>query len=587
MRFFGFEITWKTKEQNNDTGGSLQLNPYASTPSPSQVREKSFSPPNNLDGAIVLNSGAHYATTIDLDGSAVRNEVEQINKYRDMAIVAEVEYAIDNIVNEAIVREESGKTVEIRLENAEIPVALKKKVQKEFDQIIRLFNFNYMGQELFRRWYIDGRIYFHMIIDEKKKKDGIKEIRLVDPRRIRKIREVARKKDPTTGADVVTATRDYYLYNERGISSVLTSMGLQITPDSIVYVPSGLFDKTNQVIGYLQKAIKPLNNLRMEEDALVIYRLARAPERRAFYIDVGSMMGQKAQEYLEKVMASHRTKMIYDAVTGEIRDDRRILSMMEDFWLPRREGGKGTEISTLPGGENLGKIEDVEYFQNKLYKALGVPISRLESTTGFQLGKAAEITRDELNFMKFIDRLRVKFSTILFESLKTQLLLKGIVREEEWEEFSDKIYFDFLKDNDITRLREQEAIRESLGIMALVEPYIGKYYSAQWARKNILNQTEDEMEAEDKQIEKEKADPRWQNPMMPMNNPEMNGDMQPGGPAWAADQQMNQEKNQNFDPENFVKDMEDFDRKKQLRLSSSIGQVSPPQQPGQFNNQNF
>lgn len=563
--FFGFQVTKKAKEQQANPQSPM----LSGKPSPETLRYPSFALPDNQDGAVIIQTGAHYGTYVDLDGTT-RNEVEQINKYREIAQVAEVEYAIDNIVNEAIVRDDSGKILDIRMDELEVSEGIKKKIQAEFEYIVKKLNFSALAHDIFRKWYVDGRLYYQIVIDEQRPGDGIKELRYVDPRRIRKIKEVIKTREPRTGMEIVQETREYFLYNERGLVGALTNLGTKISPDSVVYIPSGIFDsKKNNVISYLQKAIKPLNNLRMVEDALVIYRLARAPERRMFYIDVGSMQAQKAQEYVNSLMTQYRNKIVYDASTGEVRDDRRHLAMLEDYWLPRREGGRGTEISTLPGGENLGKIEDVEYFLKKMYKALGVPVSRLESSTGFQFGKVAEITRDELNFMKFVDRLRVKFATLFSETLKMQLILKRIIREDEWEDIREKIYFDFLKDNNFTELKEQELQRERFSLLQLVDPYTGKYVSVEWVRKNVLMQTEDEIEEIDTQNEIEQGDPRFQNPQLPMNNPQLNGDNLIGGP--------NQE--QEINPEDMLSQMDQDQQKKNMRFSNPGQPYKPPKPP--------
>ena len=496
---------------------------------PKHEQNPTFSLPLNDDGAIVMQGNAYYGTYVDMDG-VPRNEIEQITKYREVALQPEVEGAINNIVNEAIVKDESGKCVEIVLDNLDVPDFIKEKIQDEFDNILKMFNFGNLGNQIFRFWYVDGRLYYHMIIDKDHPENGITEFRYIDPRKIRKVREIIKKRDERTGIEIIVDMKEYYLYNDRGILTLPSNLGLKISPDSILYVPSGLLDPRQQnVISYLQKAIKPLNQLRMVEDALVIYRIARAPERRVFYIDVGNMPTQKAQQYVAAIMTKYKNKLVYDASTGEIRDDRRHLSMLEDFWLPRREGSKGTEISTLPGGENLGRIEDIEYFLKKLYKALDVPVSRLEPTTGFSLGRSTEITRDEIAFMKFVDNLRTAFSRLFDDALKTQLVLKGICSEEDWKEFRHNIYYDFLKDNNFTELKEQELWRERFAMLAMVDPYSGKYVSVEWIRKNILRQTDEDIEEIDAQCKEEMKDPRFINPML--NGGLGGGPMGLGGPG--------------------------------------------------------
>jgi hypothetical protein len=516
--FFGWELSKKKKQEEDNNN------------------RKTFAQPSNEDGALVIQTGSYYGTYVDLDGTS-RNEIEQITKYREVANQAEIETAIDDIVNEAIVRDDTGKSVNIRADNFEKGESVKKKIQEEFNNVLRLLAFGNNGHDIFRKWYIDGRLYYHIIIDEANRSKGIQELRYIDPRRIRKVKEVIKERLPENkGVETIKTVNEYFLYNDRGLIGALTNLGVKIRPDSIVYVPSGLLDpKRNTVISYLQKAIKPLNQLRMVEDALVIYRLSRAPERRVFYVDVGTMSAKNAQAYLEMVATKYRNKLVYDATTGEIRDDRRHLSMLEDFWLPRREGGKGTEIDTLPGGENLGKIEDVDYFLKKLYKALSVPIGRADTSTGGQqglnLGRAAEITRDELKFFKFVDRLRVKFSGLFDQALRVQLVLKGIIREEEWDDIREQIYYDYLTDNDYREIMEAETMRERFALLSVVDVFTGKYFSVEWVRKNVLKLAEEEIKEIDEQIDKEKDIPQFTNPNLPMNNPEMNGDQLPGGKA--------------------------------------------------------
>ena len=413
-KLFGFQITnEKTKDKEGQTDNLVN-------------KEKSFALPQNDDGAVTLQTGAYFGTYVDLEG-VVRNEIELITRYREMAMQPELETAIDDIVNEAIVMQGHGLPLDINMDELRVPDTIKKKIREEFRHILKLLNFGNMGSELFRRWYIDGRMFYHVIIDETQPRQGVKELRYIDPRRIRKVREIQKTKDAATGADIIKTMNEYFLYNERGIIGAHSNLGMRIAPDSILNVNSGLMDSRRaMVLSYLHKAIKPLNQLRMVEDATVIYRLSRAPERRVFYIDVGNLPKVKAEQYLRDLMVKYRNKLVYDSSTGEIRDDRKHLSMLEDFWLPRREGGKGTEIQTLPGGQNLGEMEDVKYFERKLYKSLGIPISRLEQQQGFSLGRTTEITRDELKFSKFVFRLRNKFSTLFDEALRIQLSLKGI-----------------------------------------------------------------------------------------------------------------------------------------------------------------
>ena len=472
------------------------------------------------DGAVTVTQNAYYGTYVDLEGS-IRNELELITRYREMSNHPELEMAIDDIVNEAISHDDSGKTVNIVLDKLKQPEAVKKKILEEFDNILRMLNFGNLSDDLFKRWYIDGRIYYHVIVDDKDPKAGIQELRYIDPRKIRKVREIKKERDLKTGADIIKSIAEYYVYSDRGTTTqtfgASVNSGLRIAPDAVINVNSGLMDAKNTfVISYLHKAIKPLNQLRMIEDAVVIYRLSRAPERRIFYIDVGNLPRGKAEQYLKDIMIKYRNKMVYDANTGELRDDRKHLSMLEDFWLPRREGGKGTEITTLPAGQNLGELEDVKYFRNKLLQSLNVPISRLEPQQGgmIGLGRTTEVTRDEVKFLKFIIRLRNKFSQIFDHALEKQLVLKGICTREEWQTFKEQIYYDYVKDNNFTELRDAELLQNRVQTLSVVDPYVGRYYSAEWVRKNILQQTDEDMLAIDEQIKKE-SDAGTGGPTMP------------------------------------------------------------------------
>lgn len=505
FRLFGFSILSDEELQKQQT------NPL----DPKQNPEKSFAPPQQDDGAITVQTGSYYGTYVDLDG-VTRNEVELITRYREMSMQPEIESAVDDIVNEAIVEDADGVVVELDMTEVKVPQKIKDKINDEFDNILRMLNWKDMSHEIFRRWYIDGRLFYHMVINENTPKDGIKELRYIDPRRIRKIREILRTKDPKTGIDLVARVNEYFLYNDRGIMGTYSNLGTRIAVDSIIYVTSGLLDsKRAMVLSYLNKAIKPLNQLRMLEDATVIYRLARAPERRVFYIDVGNLPKVKAEQYLRDIMTKYRNKIVYDANTGDVRDDRRFLAMQEDFWLPRREGGKGTEISTLPGGQNLGEITDVEYFQKKLYKALGIPFSRMESNQpgGFSMGRTTEISRDEIKFSRFVDRLRSKFSGLFDTALKTQLVLKGICTTEEWEEIRQFLRYDYRRDNNFAELKETELMTSRITTLGLIDPYVGKYYSIEWVRRNILRQTDEDIKEIDKQIEEEGSNQLEADPM--------------------------------------------------------------------------
>ena len=477
--------------------------------------ESSFALPTNAidDGAVTITGNAHYGTYVDLEGS-IRNELELITRYREMSNHPELEMAIDEIVNEAITRSEEGKILDIVMDNLKQPESIKKKIREEFNNVMRMLNFANLADDLFKRWYIDGRIYYHIIVNEKNPKEGIKELRYIDPRKIRKVREVQKDRDPKTGASVIKSIAEYYVYNDRGTTTqtytAQVNQGLRISSDAVININSGLMDAKNTfVISYIHKAIKPLNQLRMIEDAVVIYRLSRAPERRIFYIDVGNLPKGKAEQYLRDVMVKYRNKMVYDATTGELRDDRKHMSMLEDFWLPRREGGKGTEITTLPAGQNLGELEDVKYFRNKLLNALNVPIARLEPQQSggmIGIGRSTEVTRDEAKFAKFVQRLRNKFTHIFDEALSVQLTLKGICTREEWEEFKEDIYYDFQKDNNFVELRDAELLRERVNLLTLVDPFVGRYYSADWVKRHILQLTKEQIEEMDKEIKKEDDD---------------------------------------------------------------------------------
>ena len=485
---FGFEISRRKNEEE-------------------QSSQPSFTPPNNEDGALTISSAAYYGTYVDLDGTA-KNEVELISRYREMAMQPEIESAIDDIVNEAIVQDDDGKIIGIVLDDLEQPEKIKKAIKEEFGTILRLFNYKNMAQDIFRRYYIDGRLFYNILIDKENPIAGIKELRYIDPRKLRKVREIKKKKDERTGAEIVDVYNEYYIFNDKvvsGSSSNYGPVGVRITTDSIISVVSGLMDSRRAVVlSYLHKAIKPLNQLRMIEDATVIYRISRAPERRIFYIDVGNLPKLKAEQYLRDIMVKYKNKLVYDAQTGEVRDDRKFLSMMEDFWLPRREGGKGTEITTLPGGQNLGELEDVKYFQKKLYNSLSVPISRLEPAQGFSIGRSSEVTRDELKFAKFVDRMRNKFAEVFNQALRVQCVLKGICTAEEWDQFKENIYYDFIKDNNFAELKEAELMKERLGLLGAVDPYTGRYFSQAWIQRNVLRLTDDEIKEMQTEIDEEK-----------------------------------------------------------------------------------
>ena len=458
------------------------------------------------DGTQTIAAGGYFGQYLDMEGTA-KTEADLIRRYREIALHPECDLAVEDIVNEAIVANENKEAVRVNVENLPYGKDVRRKIEDEFKEVLRLMQFNTKGHDIFRRWYVDGRIFYQKIIDRNSTTKGITELKYLDPRKIKRIREVRKKRpEGVTGPNMLSVVDEfveYYLFNEKGVINS-TSGGIKIAPDTIAYCPSGLVDQTkNMVLSYMHKAIKPVNQLRMIEDATVIYRIARAPERRIFKIDVGNLPKQKAEQYLRDVMARYRNKLVYDASTGEIRDDRNYMSMLEDFWLPSREGGRGTDISTLPGGQNLGEISDIEYFRSKLYRSLNVPVSRLESNSGFNLGRASEITRDELKFTKFVQRLRKKFTELFNDILRTQLILKGIINEEDWQGVRDSITYDFLQDGHFAELKNTELMRERLQLANEMRDYIGKFYSVEYVRKNILKQNEREMEDIDNQIKKE------------------------------------------------------------------------------------
>ena len=464
-------------------------------------------PPQAEDGTQTVPAGGFFASYGGFDVSA-RNELDLIRRYREVALHPECDLAIEDIVSEAIVSNENQQSVQLDLSKIQYSDSIKKKIRDSFGEVLKLLSFDIKGHDIFRRWYVDGRLYYHKIIDKDSPRLGITELRYIDPRKIKKVREVRKQRvDGVPGSFAFSDKfQEYFLFNEKGIHPTAASNvgGMKIATDAISYCPSGLIDQThNLVLSYLHKAIKPVNQLRMIEDAVVIYRIARAPERRIFYIDVGNLPKIKAEQYLRDVMARYRNKLVYDASTGEIRDDRNYMSMLEDFWLPRREGGRGTEITTLPGGQNLGEIQDIEYFQRKLYRSLNVPISRLESGSGFNLGRAAEISRDEVKFTKFVGRLRKKFCMLFHDLLKTQLVLKGIISPEEWDGMQNDITYTYLQDGYFAELKHSEMMRERVNLARDLEQYVGKYYSHQYVRSKILKQNELEQKIIDSEIQAE------------------------------------------------------------------------------------
>ena len=469
----------------------------------------SFAPPSKDDGAVEISPGGAYGTFVDLEGTA-KTEGELVTRYREISMQPEAEAAIDDIVNEAIVVDDTADVpVSIELDELKASAGIKSKIQDEFETILELLDFQNLSYEIFKRWYVDGRLYYHMMIDKNRPRDGLQELRYIDPRRIRKVRIPVRQKlmDTPNRIPVAPAYSEYYQYNPTGFGTGTQLQGVKVSPDSICYVHSGMLDQRNKmVLSNLHKAIKPINQLRMLEDAVVIYRLSRAPERRIFYIDVGNLPKMKAEQYLRDMMVKHKNRLVYDAVTGEVRDDRKFMTMLEDFWLPRREGGRGTEITTLPGGQNLGEMEDVNYFRKKLYKALNVPISRIEPETGFNLGRPSEITRDELKFTKFIKRLRHRFSHLFDTLLETQLALKGVMTKEEWAAVRNSVKYKFSEDNHFSELKDQELINSRLAVLQTVDPFVGRYVSEQWVRTNVLRQSDDDIERIKKEISDEGSD---------------------------------------------------------------------------------
>ena len=487
LKLFGFEIRRANKQE--------------------QEKEKlpSIVPKTDDDGAgYVTASGAHFGQYVDMEGNDAKDNAELIKKYRGIAEHPEVDAAIEDIVNEAITAYELKSSVEINLDNIKASDKIKKIITEEFDDICGMLNFNEHSHDLFRSWYVDGRIYHHLVVNESNLKAGIQEIRPIDSSKIRKVKEVKYKKDQRTDAKIVDKVNEFYIYQEKAGAN----QGVKLTLDSVSYVTSGLLDPTRKrVVSYLHKAIKPINQLRMMEDSLVIYRLARAPERRIFYIDVGNLPAGKAEQHMKDIMSRYRNKLVYDANTGQIKDDRKHMSMLEDFWLPRREGGRGTEISTLPGGENLGQIDDIIYFQKRLYRSLNVPINRLEQEAQFSLGRSTEISRDEVKFQKFIDRLRRRFSHLFLGILKKQLILKGIITEQDWEDWKNDIAIDFVRDNHFTELKDAELLRERLQTLDQISQYVGEYFSREWVMKNVMMMTEEDIENMKKEVEGENSVP--------------------------------------------------------------------------------
>ena len=478
----------------------------------------SFVPKTDEDGTGVIHAGGHFGAYIDMDGDKAKNDNDLIMKYRDIASQPECDAAVEDIINESIVGDNDESPVNIVLDELEVSDKIKESIKHEFESVLSLLNFNSYAHDIFRRWYVDGRLPYHIIINNENPKKGIQELRYIDPTKLRKVKEIEEATDPNTGAKIIKKTDEFFLFQDKTMNGA--NQGLKIYPDAIAYATSGVMDPSRKrILSYLHKALKPVNQLRMMEDSLVIYRISRAPERRIFYIDVGNLPKGKAEEYLRGIMNQYRNKLVYDANTGDIKDDKKHMSMLEDFFLPRREGGRGTEITTLPGGENLGQIDDIIYFQKKLYKSLNVPVNRLEQESQFTLGRSSEITRDEVKFKKFIDRLRKRFSDLFMQLLKTQLLLKGIITREDWKHWKEKIAFDYIEDNYFSELKQSEMLKERFAMLSDLDQYVGKYISNEWIRKNVLRQTDDEIEEIQKQIDQENKDgennvpdgedPRW------------------------------------------------------------------------------
>ena len=486
IRLFGFEIK-RAKDRNAE-------------------KMQSIVPPVDQDGAgYVTAAGAHYGTYVNLgEGDHAKDNLQNIRQYRAVATHPEVDAAVEDIVNESITASENESPVSLILDHVEgLSDQLKKVMTEEFDNLCSMLKFTELGHDVFRRWYVDGRIYHHLVVDEKNLKAGIQEIRPIDATKVRKVKEIKKKKDPATGASLVENVNEFYIYQEKPGGM---NQGIKLSNDSVSYVTSGLLDvDRKRVVSYLHKALKPINQLRMMEDSLVIYRLARAPERRIFYIDVGNLPRGKAETYMKDIMARYRNKLVYDADTGKIRDDRKHMSMLEDFWLPRREGGRGTEISTLPGGENLGQIDDIVYFQKRLYRSLNVPINRLEQEAQFSLGRSTEINRDEVKFQKFIDRLRKRFSMLFTEILKKQLIMKQIITEEDWNNWQQDIIIDYVRDNHFTELKDAELIQNRLQTLDNMQQYVGEFFSKEYVMKNVLQLDDDAIKEMKKQIAAEQA----------------------------------------------------------------------------------
>jgi len=486
-----------------------QLFGYSLDRKKGQATGPSFVRKESDDAAQPISAGGHFGQYVEMGDAANKaSEADLIGRYREMSLHPEADAAINDVVNEAIAGDLNDHPVDIDLQHLKVSQTLKNRIREEFVNVLVLLDFDRKAYDIFRRWYIDGRLFYHKMIDTKNPTAGITELRYIDPRKIKKVVEFDKPKDRAQLIDpqitsIVPKSIEYYIYSPKGLKGYENN-GIKVAPDAITYCHSGQLDmQRNYVLSHLHKAIKALNQLRMIEDSLVIYRLSRAPERRIFYIDVGNLPKQKAEQYLREVMSRYRNKLVYNADTGEIRDDKKFMSMLEDFWLPRREGGRGTEITTLPGGQNLGELEDVKYFQKKLYRSLNVPESRLESESSFNVGRSAEITRDEVKFQKFVTRLRKKFSDLFSDLLRTQLVLKGVITLDEWDDMKEHIQYSFIADNYFAEMKEKEVMTERLALLQQMDPYAGKYFSLEYLRRNILRQSDAEFQEIDKQMQQE------------------------------------------------------------------------------------
>jgi hypothetical protein len=496
LKLFGFEIK---RAGAKPTGTQKLQSPVA---------------PTDPDGAGYVTSAAgYYGQYINMDGDQAKDNQQLIMRYRGVSQHPEVDMAIEEIVNEAITASDEESSVKLTVEDIDAPDKIKDSIRQEFDRIISMLHFNDLGHDMFRSWYVDGRCIHHLLVNESNLKAGIQEIRHIDSAKIRKVKDVKYKKDPKTNVKIVDKVDEFYIFDDKPGQA---NTAIKISTDAISYVTSGVLDEgRKKVLSHLHKALKPINQLRMMEDSLVIYRLARAPERRIFYIDVGNMPRGKANEYMKDIMAKYRNKLVYDASTGQIKDDRKHMSMLEDFWLPRKEGGRGTEISTLPGGDNLGQIDDIIYFQKRLYRSLNVPVNRLEQEAQFSLGRSTEISRDEVKFQKFIDKLRRRFSQVFLGILRKQLILKGIITEQDWESWKDDIYVDYVKDNHFTELKEMEVYRERAGLLNEMSGFVGEFISKEWAMRNIMRFSDDDIKDIEKEIKGEVASGEVEDPKEP------------------------------------------------------------------------